>query len=327
MKSFSRPFVFGIFALTFALAVSAGDRMGNGGDVRRFRAAWAIRQVKETARLGDALRSNPSGYPAGCARALDLGRADDAAFARIEAFVTSTTYEWNADPGLRSCVQVYGAETTRPRFVFSYSRCPRTLAGRQIVYLILDGAVDALRLEPAVADRFAIFGNALRAPTCLSIPPDVTDGDRLFDIGEFESPGGFARRLARIQSRLLYRPENWIRSDPRKHFKTWAEFLDDANLDPASLPQDEVYAEIKAWNVKSVARLPQCSQTELKRFATIEISPTDCGTVSNEDEFQWLLLHETAHHFGYDNEASADRFAQAFSNLDAQANPIIPRRK
>ena len=47
MNPLSSILAFGILASILVPTASAGDRMGNGGDVRRFRSAWAIRQVKE----------------------------------------------------------------------------------------------------------------------------------------------------------------------------------------------------------------------------------------------------------------------------------------
>jgi hypothetical protein len=158
------------------------------------------------------------------------------------------------------------------------------------------------------------------------VPPDVVPGDQLMDLGEFKTPAGFAFRLGRIQQRLINHPGDWIKADPSKHYASWDEFIAGAGLDPRRIPQTDVLAEIKAWNVRSDGRLPQCSSTQLTRFAPIEFSTPDCGEIGDELEFQWLLLHETAHHFGYDDEASADRFAQAFSNLDLVATPIIRRR-
>jgi hypothetical protein len=304
----------------------AGDRQGNGGDIRRFSATWAIRYVKDTAGSSEALARNPQDFPAGCSVARGLEQADGTMFAKLGSFVGSATYEWNADPGLSRCTQIFGIGTAHPRFVFSYARCPLMFAAHQIVYLILDEVAAASGLPSDTADRFAHFGNMLRAPTCLGVPKDVVRGDRIFALGEFDDPAAFARRLARIQARLARDSGDWIHSDPTKHYASWADFISGAGLDPTRLPQSEVLAEIKAWDVRAVEKLSQCSETTLKRYAPIEISPRDCGLIENEDEFQWLLLHETAHHFGYDDEASADRFAQAFSDLDVVANPIIRLR-
>ncbi len=52
-----------------------------------------------------------------------------------------------------------------------------------------------------------------------------------------------------------------------------------------------------------------CAKTELFRNRSIEFSPISCIDFQTELDVAWLILHETAHHFGIDAENFADLYA------------------
>jgi len=289
---------------------NAGEKIGNGGDVRRWRTQ--VSQMAIGVALGAATRDDA------CIRAVDHPEAPwvRGHAVELQRMNSYRSIEW-VDEDQAACLELAPTPTIPNGVTYrmSYVNCPRRSQTGDYVRLIFGTMLRERGMaEPAVAARTdAFFAIHAAVERCLTIPAEVASdfAERRRAIPESALDDASLMRPHWERARVM--AARWIRETPRatlEAYGTQANTYGRWMLDNrAKLALEVVRSPVK-WESESRS----CGFTLPAPLATIEVSIADCRELRRDEDLAWLLIHEASHHLGQEFEVPADLIASVFAS-------------
>ena len=325
-----------VVVLAISGAVLSGDRMGNGGDIRRFRV---------TRTLGD-IRWSASAYKI----VFSSGKCGDLVDSEIEEILPQleaaaqllsfAEARWSFTMDLpvgrrpQECMQYSLPEKSASGYLdysFYYENCPKTYSRNYYFEQVIRPVRDRLYPEYSVGDLAAIFIRLVKnVNDCAfrNVGIRQLSDDQNFTVIRsrfWQNSALLASNVAEARgviSRNLAKRMGGENSRCRDYCLPAAVEIP-GGLEPGfsedrEIPYTEILTELEESAFVLNKTLDSCAQTQPARGQPIYFNPVVCGMVTDTLDLAWILAHEMAHHFGIRDEFTADYFAAAVVAMSAR---------
>jgi hypothetical protein len=295
--------------LVLAGSLSPAGTETHGGDARRFRAQLAKIQIMQGMKDFLAIMSDP-GIRALCDRSpnLDFSRLVERAPEILWAIPRSKAV-WDVGPEQNDCLTI---ETNfeGQALLFSYYQCPLPTPNNYYLDKIFSALQDLRNPQTSGLQKGSkISTSTLLAAlelnegcrTLLGRPP-IMPMTKEIKTEIFTSERAAALALER--SRLL--AVRLLENLNANTIDTMPEVIRDFILRNHSAILDDI--RNTPYFITPMMQTT-CATTRLSQGEPIYFSPEHCIDFQTELDVAWLILHETAHHFGIEAENFADFFA------------------
>ncbi len=298
-----------VFFLFLSLSALSGDRMGNGGDIRRYRVFRSTEFLVNVFMEQDLVPLEGPG--ADWLRHYAEG---------LRAIIENSHYAWVDRHGDSSragdCLNRIEAGPRVFTFEFSYESCPVRSQTNAYVDILVRSLIDAYSsTETEVADRVAAFylaASRLQAQDEASV--GKSDTRRIREpipepaLGDVAQMGDYLRRGRAIAARQFDDIADFsLATMTDLYGRTLGPFL----FANARLLADEIRNSPVSWNSDQLS----CSFTDTRSHAPFELALGHCRELKSVWDLAWLVTHESVHHLGVTDEAFADAVANRLVSL------------
>jgi hypothetical protein len=303
-----RKLVFALVLLSFSAL--SGDRMGNGGDVRRYRVYRSTEFLVNVFMMQDVTVYD--GGPGGPWFRMYQGG--------LRQTIEQSHYVWvdqHSNPAnARNCLDMISVGKNLFNFEFSYQACPARTIENGYVDLLIKTLIRYYSPDDTdFANRVGAFYAAAAAEK-LHTEGTVgkSDDKRIRQpipesaLGDVTLMEGY---LARARSVAIHEfqfdSDMSLASFIEIYGKNMGTFLKQNNA--------QIINELRNSPVKWDATQLSCSFTELKPLAAFELALGHCRELKSVFDLAWLITHESMHHFGITDESQADRVANRMVDM------------
>lgn len=301
--------------LVSLVPVQAGEKIGNGGDIRRFRTRAVATRVFGS--LG-AFQRLMRDFENECGDLVDpetrslyfdsVGRPGSL-FQR---------FEWEDRETDRACATTWvdDGPFRNVNVRFSYQFCPLGAGPEYYRDIFLEGFRKIAAPEESLSTVIRRFKKAERAVSgCQARGHEVETADspdsRVFDPiekSDWAIPGVHEEKLQKATRLILQRVARISDTD-------LTDWVFDRGIPLRPIPRQADLARAAQVRVKLDSELNSCAYTTRMPGATIRFSARICAEVRNTGEYAWVLAHELGHQFGLESEWDADAFAYLLLDL------------
>jgi hypothetical protein len=333
---FWKSIIAGLIGLSLSGAVFSGDRMGNGGDIRRFRVSRALRDIRWASGALDQVFSS--------------GKCGDLIDAEIEGvlprlqsvseLLSFSEARWSFASDLpvgdrpKKCVKYSlpsKSTTGYLEYSFFYENCPKNYSRNFYIEQVLRPIQETIFPEYEIADLGEIFDRLVTNTNECAFrnigmrEPSDAGNYRLIRSDIWKDEGRLQKTISEACEVIYRNLEKRLGTENSKCgnycFPAVVEIpgkLEAGYPDLREIPYSEIMTELARTNFVLNKTLDSCAQTKPERGQPVYFNPSVCGLMTDTLDLAWILAHEMAHHFGIRDEYTADTFAASIVAMGAR---------
>ncbi len=281
--------IFTFTLLMMTVSATAGERIGNGGDIRRFR---SMRAKYAVSNVFSELTVRPLCAPLqGVENDWFLNNAN-----QLWKDVLKIQTFWNVwtDPQ-NACAIAYRGPNAKLAIRFNYLTCPKrtddNFYPRTIARLFLQKYFSPDRIKGAMITFDNARALAQKCKSARDANTDYSPNTGIISDSDLMNPDAM---LKHIQNAKKFAVLSIRKHSPQELSQLYAGAYGQWLVANWSVLQEDILKS----QVNFETKYHSCGYTLRQRNSPISISIPDCQDIHWETELAWLLIHESVHHLG-----------------------------